>query len=91
MTTAEKTRSVAIVGAGPVGALMAVYLANRGWNVHVYETRPGKLNTKIIFFRGCFVLQDSQESVLHGHVVCALSFGIHFVTTLSGAREVMVS
>ncbi|KAI1318387.1 kynurenine 3-monooxygenase, mitochondrial precursor [Mortierella claussenii] len=36
----QKTRSVAIVGAGPVGALMAVYCANRGWNVHVYETRP---------------------------------------------------
>ena len=41
MTSGSKTRSVAIVGAGPVGALMAVYLANRGWNVHVYETRPG--------------------------------------------------
>ncbi|GJJ74472.1 kynurenine 3-monooxygenase [Entomortierella parvispora] len=40
MTSGSKTRSVAIVGAGPVGALMAVYLANRGWNVHVYETRP---------------------------------------------------
>ncbi|KAF8981718.1 kynurenine 3-monooxygenase, mitochondrial precursor [Entomortierella lignicola] len=33
-------RNVAIVGAGPVGALMAVYCANRGWNVHLYETRP---------------------------------------------------
>ncbi|KAK3831883.1 MAG: hypothetical protein J3R72DRAFT_454636 [Linnemannia gamsii] len=41
MTTSEnKPRSVAIVGAGPVGALTAVYLANRGWNVHLYETRP---------------------------------------------------
>ncbi|KAF8933421.1 hypothetical protein EDD21DRAFT_437499 [Dissophora ornata] len=39
MTTVN-TRSVAIVGAGPVGALMAVYFANRGWNVHVYESRP---------------------------------------------------
>ena len=50
MTTAENPRSVAIVGAGPVGALMAVYLANRGWNVHVYETRPGTLNTKLSLF-----------------------------------------
>lgn len=41
MTKGHKTRSVAIVGAGPVGALMAVYFANRGWKVHVYETRPG--------------------------------------------------
>ncbi|KAF9387820.1 kynurenine 3-monooxygenase, mitochondrial precursor [Podila verticillata] len=40
MTKELKTRSVAIVGAGPVGALMAVYFANRGWKVHVYETRP---------------------------------------------------
>ncbi|CAO3571101.1 unnamed protein product [Mortierella alpina] len=40
MTTGSKTRSVAIVGAGPVGSLMAVYFANCGWNVHVYETRP---------------------------------------------------
>lgn len=39
MTT--NTRRVAIVGAGPVGALMAVYCANRGWNVHLYEARPG--------------------------------------------------
>ncbi|KAF9362190.1 kynurenine 3-monooxygenase, mitochondrial precursor [Mortierella sp. NVP85] len=38
MTT--NTRRVAIVGAGPVGALMAVYCANRGWNVHLYEARP---------------------------------------------------
>ncbi|KAF9435918.1 kynurenine 3-monooxygenase, mitochondrial precursor [Entomortierella beljakovae] len=36
----NNTRSVAIVGAGPVGALMAVYCANRGWNVQLFETRP---------------------------------------------------
>lgn len=84
MTKAAKTRSVAIVGAGPVGALMAVYLANRGWNVHVYETRPGKLKHKIISFRGCCVLQDSQKSVLHGP--CGLRnypLGIYLVTALS--------
>lgn len=56
MTTAEKPRSVAIVGAGPVGALMAVYLANRGWNVHVYETRPGTINI-------CHVVQDMRKGV----------------------------
>ncbi|KAF9940093.1 hypothetical protein BGZ65_008222, partial [Modicella reniformis] len=38
MTT--NPRNVVIVGAGPVGALMAVYCANRGWNVHLYESRP---------------------------------------------------
>lgn len=40
-TMTTNTRRVAIVGAGPVGALMAVYCANRGWNVHLYEARPG--------------------------------------------------
>ncbi|KAG0211441.1 kynurenine 3-monooxygenase, mitochondrial precursor [Mortierella sp. GBA30] len=40
MSTGSKTRNVAVIGAGPVGTLMAIYFANRGWNVHVYETRP---------------------------------------------------
>ncbi|KAG0230049.1 kynurenine 3-monooxygenase, mitochondrial precursor [Actinomortierella wolfii] len=35
-----ETRTVAIVGAGPVGALAATYFANRGWNVELYEARP---------------------------------------------------
>ena len=30
-----------IVGAGPVGALAALYAANRGWDVEVYELRGG--------------------------------------------------
>ncbi|KAG0262625.1 kynurenine 3-monooxygenase, mitochondrial precursor [Actinomortierella ambigua] len=35
-----ETRTVAVVGAGPVGALAAIYFANRGWNVELYEARP---------------------------------------------------
>lgn len=34
--------TVAIVGAGLVGALNAVYFAQRGWHVDLYELRPGK-------------------------------------------------
>lgn len=34
--------TVAIVGAGLVGALNAVYFAQRGWHVDLYEFRPGK-------------------------------------------------
>lgn len=30
-----------IVGAGPVGALSALYAAKRGWDVEVYELRGG--------------------------------------------------
>lgn len=31
-----------IVGAGPVGSLAALYAAQRGYIVEVYELRPGK-------------------------------------------------
>lgn len=34
-----------IVGAGPVGALSALYAAKRGWDVEVYELRGGKYAT----------------------------------------------
>jgi kynurenine 3-monooxygenase len=33
-------REVAVVGAGPVGALLAIMLAQRGYMVDVYEARP---------------------------------------------------
>ena len=34
-------QKVLIVGAGPVGALAALYAASRGDDVHVYEMRAG--------------------------------------------------
>lgn len=37
----DKTRCI-VVGAGPVGALAALYAGNRGWNVELYELRGGK-------------------------------------------------
>ena len=33
-------KHVAIIGAGLVGSLLAVYLRNRGYEVDVYERRP---------------------------------------------------
>ena len=33
---------VIVVGAGPVGALAALYAAKRGDDVHVYELRDGE-------------------------------------------------
>lgn len=35
-------RKVVVVGAGPVGSLAALYAANRGDDVEVYELRNGK-------------------------------------------------
>jgi 2-polyprenyl-6-methoxyphenol hydroxylase-like FAD-dependent oxidoreductase len=40
-TTSQKT---VIVGAGPVGALAALYAAQRGHDVEVYELRSGTSN-----------------------------------------------
>ena len=33
---------VVIIGAGPVGSVAALYAAHRGYDVEVYELRPGK-------------------------------------------------
>ena len=40
MTEASKQKTV-VVGAGPVGALAALYAAQRGHDVEVYELRNG--------------------------------------------------
>ncbi|KAG2172775.1 hypothetical protein INT43_000122 [Umbelopsis isabellina] len=39
MSSTEKTANVAIVGAGLVGALNAIYFAKRGWKVDLFELR----------------------------------------------------
>ena len=36
-----KKQKIIVVGAGPVGALAAVYAAQRGYDVEVYELRGG--------------------------------------------------
>jgi 2-polyprenyl-6-methoxyphenol hydroxylase-like FAD-dependent oxidoreductase len=35
------TKKLIVVGAGPVGCLAAIALANMGWEVEIYDTRPG--------------------------------------------------
>ncbi len=42
MVEGSKAQKVLVVGAGPVGALAALYAAERGDDVHVYELRAGK-------------------------------------------------
>lgn len=38
----ESRRKIVVVGAGPVGALAAIYAAERGYDVEIYELRDGK-------------------------------------------------
>ena len=42
MVKESKAQKVLVVGAGPVGALAALYAAERGDDVHVFELRAGK-------------------------------------------------
>ena len=37
----RRQRKAVVVGAGPVGCLAAIALANSGWAVEVYEGRTG--------------------------------------------------
>ena len=46
MDEVSKAQEVVVVGAGPVGALAALYAAERGDDVHVYELRAGKNSYK---------------------------------------------
>jgi kynurenine 3-monooxygenase len=34
------SKEILILGAGPVGTLLSIYLARRGYKVHIYERRP---------------------------------------------------
>src|SRR6266699_5121390 len=40
-TTPIMAKKLVVVGAGPVGCLVAIALANMGWVVEIYEARPG--------------------------------------------------
>lgn len=40
-TSRARQRKAVVVGAGPVGCLTAIALANKGWSVEVYEGRAG--------------------------------------------------
>lgn len=40
-TLLGRPRKAVVVGAGPVGCLAALALAKQGWNVGVFEIRPG--------------------------------------------------
>lgn len=51
-------QKVVVVGAGPAGALAALYAAKRGDNVEVYELRDGMWNGLMRYFsrsKGCIV------------------------------------
>ena len=67
MTQFGKAPKIVVIGAGPVGALSALYAARRGDQVEVYELRGGKLS---LYYRG------SQADQLAKRYVQAFQVGI---------------
>ena len=49
MSETNGPQRIVICGAGPVGALAALYAAKRGDDVHVYEMRDGRYSCSHIF------------------------------------------
>lgn len=47
-TTPSHSRKVAIIGGGPVGTLAGLYFSKSGWDVEIYELRPGWLHTQLL-------------------------------------------
>lgn len=57
MATDSTKLKVVVVGAGPVGALAALYAAHRGHNVEVYELRNGMYISSLSLFEFCLQAQ----------------------------------
>ena len=57
MAVKADRQKVIVIGAGPVGALSALYAAKRGDDVHVYEMRDGTYWSRVVI--SCFHIQVS--------------------------------
>lgn len=73
-TVMEDSRDprVAVIGAGPVGCLAAITLANRGFHVDIYERRPDPRSHQISSSDG---KGDGKESA-PGHVDRSINLAI---------------
>lgn len=55
-----------VIGGGPVGALAGLYAARRGWDVEVYDLRPGTNEMKRQFLaNGCRYTDSFQISEMN--------------------------
>lgn len=51
LTSGSLRQKIVVIGAGPVGALAALYAARRGYDVEVYELRDGTLFPVLCFIQ----------------------------------------
>lgn len=61
MVSNVSPQKVIVVGAGPVGALAALYAAQRGDDVHVYELRDGTFKSDCHTKRFCLSFGQSES------------------------------
>ena len=57
--------SVTIIGAGPVGSLMSVFLARRGFEVTIFEGRPDMRSVVLVRLVECEVAELATGSDLY--------------------------
>lgn len=63
---------VVVVGAGPVGSLAALYAAQRGYDVEIYELRNGKTlpETNTSYYAAVSIMHFSFHEYAHVETVC---------------------
>ena len=68
----KKKKKAVIIGGGPVGSLSALYFSKSGWDVEVYELRPGKNisdidHLKLINPLTCLLTITYKKKIKNGH------------------------
>jgi alkyl hydroperoxide reductase subunit AhpF len=71
-----------VVGAGPVGALAALYAARRGDEVEVYELRGGKNFDHISLFHFISTTQHSNSVAQTSYSTLNLSLNKKLITAI---------
>ena len=85
MTEITDKRKVVVIGAGPVGALAALYAAVRGDDVEVYELRGGTLWHLFTLINVSICIQHrSKGSLIMSFITSWLMFCI-FVISFQGS------
>ena len=69
MSEGNNAQKTIVIGAGPVGALAALYAAQRGHDVEVYELRSGTFSCLLICLWKHFDIHPSFESWDSSHIV----------------------
>ena len=83
-TTSQKT---VIVGAGPVGALAALYAAQRGHDVEVYELRSGTSYFLYSYMLLCITILDHKSLQIEERTSSLALISISKLRQVAGARQ----